>query len=94
MDSRKLVAWMFTLACMAAHAQTTVDMHALPPPLPGSAQAGHFHFQAKRTPDWTRNLGKGIARSMAYRHKMTGGPLVQYASPDRTCKFARDRSCP
>lgn len=95
MDSRKLIAWTVAFVCMGAHAQTTVDLHPHHPPLPGSTQAGHFHFDgARRGSQWARNFGQSVARAVAHEHKMTGGALVQYDAPDRTCKFDRDPSCP
>lgn len=94
MDSRKHLAWTLALACMAAGAQTTVDMHPPHPALPGSTQASHFHFEARPTPEWARDFGQGIARAVAQTHKMTDGQVIDYAAPERDCKYARDRSCP
>ena len=95
MDCRKLIAWTLGFACMVCHAQTMVDLHPQHHPLPGGTRAGHFHFDDSRHGShWARNFGQGVAHAVAQQHKMTGGALVRYDSPDPRCKYDRDLSCP
>jgi hypothetical protein len=81
-----------------AHGPTTIALHPSVPQLPGDAPDGHFRFQrdqAAHPPRWAANLGQGVARVVALKHKMTSGPVVEYASPDRKCRFDRENpSCP
>lgn len=95
MEYRKQVAWALASCCMALHAQSPAPLHPPPPRLPGDATDGHFHFDgARHLSPRAANFGQGVVRAIAREHKMTGGPVVQYHSPDADCKFERHARCP
>lgn len=94
MDYRKPMAWALACCCMAVHGQSQV-LNPPQPKLPGEATDGHFQFEgASHLPLRAANFGQSVVRAIAREHKMTGGPVVQYRSPDADCKFERHARCP
>jgi hypothetical protein len=85
---RALAASLWLACCFAAHAQNSTASAAAQPRLPGSAEAGHFHFDGQSTPSsrFARNLGQSAARVVADKQKMGGKTLVSYEAPTPACQ--------
>lgn len=103
MDHRILPALLLSLFCAGACAQSAiapVAPAAQHPRLPGAGESAGkvaFHFKDGDSPGtrWARQVGQGVARTVAQDHKMTNHTLVQYGRPGVECKIsAMKPQCP